>query len=48
LSTIEVYHDLKECRYLATDLDNGRKIYRSSEGSDPREFSPKALTYYIR
>ena len=47
-STLEVYHDLKERRYLATGLDNGRNMYRFSEGADPREFSPNALLYYIR
>lgn len=48
LSTLEVYHDLKERRYLATGLDNGRNMYRFSEDVDPREFSPNALLYYIR
>jgi hypothetical protein len=47
-STLEVYHDLKERRYLATGLDNERNMYRFSEDVDPREFSPNALTYYIR
>jgi hypothetical protein len=37
-----------EDRYLATGLDNDRNTYRFSEGSDPREFSPNALTYCIR
>jgi len=48
LSTIETYHDLKERRYLTTGLDNGRNMYRFSEGADPRDFSPNALLYYIR
>jgi hypothetical protein len=48
LSTLEVYHDLKERRYLATGLDNNRNMYRFSEDVDPREFSPNALLYYIR
>lgn len=47
-STLEVYHDLKERRYLATGLDNNRNMYRFSEDVDPREFSPNALLYYIR
>jgi len=47
-STVEVYHDLKERRYLATGLDNNRNMYRFSETVDPREFSPNALLYYIR
>src|SRR6476659_2779324 len=32
----EVYHDLKEHRYLATGLDNGRNMYRFSEDADRR------------
>jgi hypothetical protein len=48
LSTVEVYHDLKERRYLATGLDNNRNMYRFSEDVDPRDFSPNALLYYIR
>ena len=48
LSTLEVYHDLKERRYLATGLDNSRNMYQFSEDVDPREFSPNALLYYIR
>ena len=47
-STLEVHHDLKERRYLATGLDNGRNMYRFSEDADPRDFSPNALLYYIR
>jgi hypothetical protein len=35
-------------RYLVTGLDNARNTYRFSEGSDPREFSPNALTYEVR
>jgi hypothetical protein len=47
-STLETFYDLKEGRYLVTGLDNERHTYRFSEGSDPREFSPNALTYYVR
>jgi len=47
-TTLEVYHDLRERRYLAVGLDNDRNMYRFSEGGDPREFSPNALLYYIR
>ena len=47
-STLETYYDLKADRYLVTGLDNQRHTYRFSEGSDPREFSPNALTYYVR
>jgi hypothetical protein len=47
-STLEVYQDLLAERYLVTGLDNARNTYRFSEGSDPREFSPNALTYFVR
>ena len=47
-STLEVFHDLLADRYLVMGLDNERRTYRFTEGSDPREFSPNALTYYVR
>jgi len=47
-STLEVYYDLKERRYLVSGLDNRRNPYRFSDSADPREFSPNALNYYIR
>ncbi len=47
-STLEVYNDLEQDRYLVSGLDNGRLTYRFSEGSDPREFSPNALAYDVR
>jgi len=47
-NTLEVYHDLVRNRYLVTGLDNARATYRFSEGSDPREFSPNALSYEVR
>ncbi len=47
-TTLEVFHDLQAGRYLVTGLDNARRTYRFTEGSDPREFSPNALTYYVR
>ena len=47
-STLEVYYDLKAQRYLVSGLDNQRNPYRFSERADPREFSPNALTFYIR
>jgi hypothetical protein len=43
-----VFHDLKERRYLVNGLDNERHPWRFSEGSDPREFSPNALSYDVR
>jgi hypothetical protein len=47
-STLEVYNDLEQNRYLVSGLDNGRITYRFSQGSDPREFSPNALAYDVR
>ncbi len=47
-STLEVFQDLKADRYLVNGLDNERRTYRFTEDSDPREFSPNALTYYVR
>ena len=47
-TTLEVYQDLQQNRYLVTGLDNDRNTYRFSEGSDPREFSPNALSYDVR
>jgi hypothetical protein len=47
-STLEVFHDLQQQRYLVNGLDNQRTAWRFSEGSDPREFSPNALTYDVR
>jgi hypothetical protein len=47
-STLEVYYDLKEQRYLVSGLDNQRTPYRFSDEADPREFSPNALGFYIR
>ena len=47
-STLEVFHDLQQGRYLVNGLDNERRAWRFSEGSDPREFSPNALSYDVR
>jgi hypothetical protein len=47
-STLEVFHDLQQQRYLVNGLDNQRNPWRFSEGSDPREFSPNALSYDVR
>ncbi len=47
-STLEVFHDLRERRYLVNGLDNESHAWRFSEGSDPREFSPNALSYDVR
>jgi hypothetical protein len=47
-STLEVFYDLRERRYLANGIDNDRNMYRFSEGGDPREFTPTALLYYVR
>jgi hypothetical protein len=47
-STLLVYHDLMARRYTAAGLDNSRLPPRFREGSDPREFTPTALLYYVR
>jgi hypothetical protein len=47
-STLDVFHDLQQRRYLVNGLDNARNPWRFSAGSDPREFSPNALSYDIR
>ncbi len=47
-TTLQVYHDLKERRYLATGLDNQRNMFSFSKEADPRDFSPNALIYYVR
>jgi hypothetical protein len=47
-STLEVYNDLKAHRYFVSGLDNASAPPIFGETSDPRNFSPNALTYYIR
>lgn len=47
-STLEVYNDLKERRYLVSGLDNATTPPIFEETTDPRGFSPNALSYYIR
>ena len=47
-TTLEVFYDFKARRYLAEGLDNGRRPPRFEDDGDPREFSPNALTYYVR
>ncbi|MBW2543463.1 MAG: DUF1329 domain-containing protein [Deltaproteobacteria bacterium] len=47
-STLEVYHDLKARRYLVSGLDNEQTPPIFGETTDPRGFSPNALSYYIR
>lgn len=47
-STLEVFYDLKQQRYLVNGLDNKRHAYRFDTEIDPREFSPNALNYYVR
>ncbi len=47
-STLEVYYDLKQRRFLVSGIDNRRNPYQFTEDADPREFSPNALNYYIR
>lgn len=43
-----VHHDLRQQRYLIEGLDNGHSSFAFSDTADPREFSPNALSYYIR
>jgi hypothetical protein len=47
-STLQVYYDLRQQRYLVEGLDNGRAPYHFSETADPREFTPNELNYYWR
>ena len=47
-STLEVYNDLRERRYLVSGLDNANTQPIFGETTDPRGFSPNALSYYIR
>ncbi|HDY83735.1 MAG: DUF1329 domain-containing protein [Gammaproteobacteria bacterium] len=47
-STLEVYHDLLAGRVLVNGLDNRHRPYVFRSSSDPREFSPNALIYYLR
>ncbi len=47
-ATAYVYYDLQQERYLIDGLDNGLPGFEFSDGADPREFSPNALSYYIR
>jgi hypothetical protein len=46
--TLQVFYDLQERRYVATGLDNKRQAPLYREDADPRDFSPNALSYYIR
>jgi hypothetical protein len=47
-SAMEVYNDLKAQRYLVSGLDNASAPPVFGETTDPRNFSPNALSYYIR
>ena len=47
-TTLEVYHDLKARRFFATGLDNSRRPPDYAGEGNPREFSPNALSYYVR
>ena len=42
-STLDVFHDLKERRYLVNGLDNRRNSFQFSEEGDFREFSPRGI-----
>jgi len=47
-STLEVFNDLKARRYLVSGLDNENTPPIFGETTDPRGFSPNALSYYVR
>ena len=47
-TTLEVFHDLLAGRVLVEGLDNLHRPYEFRSTSDPREFSPNALIYYLR
>jgi hypothetical protein len=47
-TTLEVFHDLQQRRVLVNGLDNADQPYDFQTRSDPREFSPNALIYYLR
>ena len=47
-STLEVYNDLKARRCLVSGLDNATAPPLFAETTEPRNFRPNALTYYIR
>jgi hypothetical protein len=47
-TTLEVFHDLLQHRVLVNGLDNEHRPYEFRSESDPREFSPNALIYYLR
>jgi hypothetical protein len=42
-STVEVHHDLKSGRYIASGLDNLENCYNFSANLTPNDFSPQAL-----
>ncbi len=46
--TLEVYHDFKARRYLASGLDNRFDSTTFSDDINPNNFSPLALDYYVR
>jgi len=47
-TTLEVFHDLKQRRYVVGGVDNQRPMIRFSEKGNPTNFSPNALKYYVR
>jgi hypothetical protein len=47
-TTLYVYYDFRKRRYFVEGLDNERAPYRFLNTADPREFSPNALSYYVR
>ncbi len=48
LSTLDVFHDLKNNRYLLEGLDNELEPFRFLNRADSREFSPNTLLFHVR
>jgi hypothetical protein len=46
--TLQVYHDLKQRRYLVNGLDNQRRAAEFDDTINPRLFGPNALDFYVR
>jgi hypothetical protein len=46
--TLEVFHDLKQRRYVANGLDNGFRAIEFTNSINPNKFSPLALEFYAR
>ena len=47
-TTMEVFLDLKQQRYVVGGVDNQRPMIRFSKTGNIKNFSPNALKYYVR